>query len=46
MAVPGLQAHVEFQETPEPRLIDRKTGGALPVTAAERQLLLSWDGSP
>lgn len=46
MAVPGLQAHIEFQETPEPRLIDRKTGGALPLTAAERQLLLSWDGSP
>lgn len=46
MAVPGLQAHIEFQETPEPRLIDRKTGGALPLTAAERLLLLSWDGSP
>lgn len=46
MSVPGLKATVEFEEQPTPRLIDRSTGQALPLTATEAQLLKSWDGSP
>lgn len=46
MAVPGLQPHIDFEEQPEPRLINRKTGGALLVTAAEAQLIHAWDRSP
>ncbi|MFT3711410.1 MAG: hypothetical protein QM817_27570 [Archangium sp.] len=45
MSVPGLKPTVEFEEQPEPRLIDRSTGHALPLTETEAQLLRNWDGS-
>lgn len=45
MAVPGLKSHIAFELTPEPRLINRQTGGALLLTSTEAWLLRSWDGS-
>ena len=35
MAVPGLKPHIVFEMTPEPRVINRQTGGALPVSSTE-----------
>jgi hypothetical protein len=45
MAVPGLKSHIVFEMTPEPRLINRQSGAALPVSSTEAWLLRSWDGS-
>lgn len=45
MAVPGLRPHVAFEEQLEPKLVNRQTGGALPLTSTETWLLRSWDGS-
>ena len=45
MSVPGLKPTVEFEDQPTPRLIDRTSGQALPLTETEAQLLRSWDGS-
>jgi len=36
---------VEFEEQPAPRLVDRQTGNALPLSETESQLIKAWDGS-
>lgn len=45
VVVAGLQPHIAYEETFEPRLVSRKTGGALLLTPDEVALLKAWDGS-
>lgn len=45
VVVPGLQPHIAYEENFEPRLVNRKTGGALLLTSDEVALLKAWDGS-